>query len=85
MPKETKPKCVKLTSQRTTYATAYANHPPSKRKLHRNWKMFVPNPLSGGTVQMSLGRSLEDQVLSKMRENDTKQFFEVAFEDPRMS
>lgn len=84
MPKQTRPKCVKLASQRTTYATAYANHPPSKTKPHWSWKMFVPNPLSGGTIQMSLGRVPEDQVLTKMREYYTKQFCEVAIVDPRM-
>ena len=61
-----KPEPIKLGTTRTTYATAYANRPPTKRLSCWSWKMCIHN---GGKQQFfSLGRLERKDVRKKMDE-----------------
>ena len=61
-----KPEPIKLGTARTTYATAYANRPPTKRLSCWSWKMCIHN---GGKQQFfSLGRLDRKDVRKKMDE-----------------
>ena len=66
MPNHPKPEPIKLGTARTTYATAYANRPPTKRLSCWSWKMCIHN---GGKQQfLSLGRLERKDVRKKMKE-----------------
>ena len=59
-----KPEPIKLGTARTTYATAYANRPPTKRLSCWSWKMCIHD---GGKQQfLSLGRLDRKDVRKKM-------------------
>jgi len=59
-----KPEPIKLGTARTTYATAYANRPPTKRLSCWSWKMCIHD---GGKQQfLSLGRLERKDVRKKM-------------------
>ena len=67
MSKVQRPEKVRLGTQRTTYAIAYAHHPPSKNKPEWSWRILIDDPLSGKQIRIALGRLPRERVLPKMR------------------
>ena len=61
-----KPEPIKLGNARTTYATAYANRPPTKRLSCWSWKMCIHD--EGKQQFLSLGRLERKDVRKKMDE-----------------
>ena len=62
-----KPEPIKLGNARTTYATAYANRPPTKRMEFWSWKMVIhSDDVENNSV--SLGRLAIRDVRKKMEQ-----------------
>ena len=67
-PKKTKrPDPIVLGSGKTTFATAYANRPPTKKNPNWSWKMVYNDGHSTKPKSESIGRMSEAQVEKELR------------------